>query len=184
MPNCLKCLGLKVIYVNSLPVKCTCLHVDELKNYLTPLYSKAKYLNNSSISSIISKAEKTNLLFNDVSWEKIQSVVKSFLIHSKIKYSHLTTTPTEIIKNHINNHEIYDQYKFVDLLIIRFSCDVFNSHYQYILPNLLDHRKIYNKKTWICTSSSPSSQSFVNHYSQIVSDIILDSKSFMEITKS
>lgn len=183
MTNCNKCKDSKVIYSKEgIPIKCTCLYVEEIKNYLTPLYLDALYTEQENILPILSTAEKINLIFNSVSWEKIRMIVKSYLLYTKRKYSHITTTPTEIIRNHINNPEIYDSYKSVNLLIIKFGSDVFNSHYQYIIPNLLEHRKIYpNRKTWVATTMDPEKQQFVDHYGRPVVDFIVDKKYFKEV---
>lgn len=178
MKKCEKCNDTKIIYKNNLPYKCLCVSVEEIKNYLTPLYANALFSTSEEMVPFLKIAEK-NILFNSVEWERVRKCVKSYLLTKKDSpLTHATVTPTDIVQNHINNKEIYDYYKKVDLLIVRFSHDVFNSHYKHIIPNLLDHRKLYNLKTWICTSVNPSVSSFREHYGQTVVDFISNKSLF------
>lgn len=162
--KCKHCDGSKVVYKNNVPYKCQCVTVDEIKAYLTPMYVNANFTNSDSILSLVKN--KFNVFcapkFN---WDSFKQRVKSFLIKTKYKYSHLTVTGSDIIGAFIQDHERLDVYKNkVNLLILKLDIDPQKSPYSSYVVSLLEYRYLNNKDTWVFSGNNIESTEFRDLY--------------------
>jgi hypothetical protein len=149
MEKCQACQGTGC--VGTVPCDCKVGRLrTEIIRYLTPLYRRAEI--SDAISKIPSEEFLRNLFIEGVPQEKFKSFVKTALLSSNMRYSHLTHSAYEIMEIYLGKVDglhLMDLYKKPDLLILNLSCDPANAHYGPVLQTLLEGRTQREKWTWV-----------------------------------
>lgn len=171
--NCPDCKGQGSLYSPSTEqyVKCKCLLLKEAVHYLTPYYQKSVYWKDLPPA----KFNNNDLIFESNPIGKFKSFVKSYLLNTAMKYTHLTVSPYDILQAYLGNSEeasFSGMMSKVDILIIIFETDPNNGHYGLIIKSLIEKRRRYNKNTFIFSSTLVKSNAFVSKYQTLLTEYI------------
>lgn len=150
--------------------RCKCSHKKQILRYLTVKY------NSKGIKFDISEEGLDNFIGKDIfsmtSKSQFQRFVKSFLLRTRMKYSHFTTTPHELVLAWVGSpeaeHSLLDTYK-PDYLFLYLDSDPINSKYDDLICSVLKRRKMNGKNSWIYSTRNFNDKQFKELYGENLS---------------
>lgn len=153
---------------------CDCVEKKKILRYLTNTYSGAKTI---PVASFNTEAYKNrNLLLQNIAQPIYLSIVKSFLLYTLYKHSHLTVSGYDILDAYYKQFEQDALMPLLnaDYLFITLCIDPINKQYAANLPSLFEKRKSLGKFTWIYTNKEIQSEPFKRIYSHELACYILE----------
>jgi len=162
-PNCTSCHGSGFISLESgAHQRCTCLLRQHALHYLTPTYASANYFQSLNVTPMLNR----NLLLEEMPQSLFKQTVKSFLLNTAMKLSHMTCSGYEVIQGYLTNREsnLYTRMQNVDLLILYLVQDPRNRSHAEVMIALIEHRILHNLPTWVYTQHKTRSESFTSIY--------------------
>lgn len=171
--NCSICKGSGRMHFKEKKTVCECVVRKAAKNYLGPLYAEVQYTKKLNFGGT-----DRFVCFERSSLEKFKALVKSFLLHHKLKLTHMSVFPQDIIQYYVTDGEVAKQ-RFgglteVDFLVIYFIKDPPNKLYGDILESILEKRVIFDKITWLYCIDSYEEFWFTMKYGKELCDFLND----------
>ena len=153
-------------------IKCICILVQEAKQYLTPVYANAKYIKSFKAQELIGK----NMLIDSVPQMAFKAVIKSFLLNTGMRYSHITATAYDILQAYLTDteHRLFKSMAEVQYLIIFLVADPRNRSYGDIIVSLLEKRANYGLTTILYSSKHVGHCDFRAAYSDKLTKFLED----------
>lgn len=157
--------------------KCQCAIVKQIRKYLTPTYAQTTIDFDLNLRGV-DKFEGKDAFFV-ITKDKFTIFVKSFLLLTRMKYSHFTTTAFQCVLAWVESpsasHSLRDVY-LPDYLFLILDTDPVNSKYDDLLCSILKKRKMDGKCTWIYSTRDCEDPQFKELYGENLSTHILESK--------
>lgn len=168
--------------------KCTCTLKREILKYLTPRYNslsikkfKMSMKDGEGVEvDICSRYMRDILMVNTKG--TFDALVKSFLVSTRMKYSHFTVSAFEAVLAWVNSADarcsLTDIYS-PDYLFLLLDSDPPNSKYDELLCSILKQRRAEGKHSWICSPRPVDCDQFKELYGYELSAYV--SESFKKI---
>lgn len=169
--NCQVCGGSGCMLFKDRQTICECIIRKKVKDYLGPLYAKGPYADDLNFDE-----NNIAICFEKCDLNKFKSLVKSFLLYHKLKVTHKSVFPQDIIQYYVTDGSEAKQnlssLTEVDLLVVYFIQDPPNKLYGEMIEGILEKRRIFNKVTWIYSTDKIGDIWFTEKYSYSLSQYL------------
>ena len=152
---------------------CECVEKKKIQRYLTPTYAGAARIPFESFKTEM--YYRKNILIHNLAQNIYQSIVKSFLLYTGYKHSHLTVSGHDILDAYFKQFEqnALQPLLNVEYLFIYLCVDPINKQYSANIPSLFEKRRQSGLFTWVYTNKEINSEPFKRIYSSELVEFIL-----------
>lgn len=176
-PNCALCKGSAWMDRDGDRVQCLCILKQRALDYLGAIYRNAVYFQGLNPEPTL---KNFNILVQQEPEVAFKSFVKSILLNTGMKYSHLTYTGYDIVNLYLADKDGTWARPILetDFMIYWLGEDPKNSAYGDVLRYILQKRILDGKRNWIFSKFNIKSGDFYEKYTLKLSEFIQSGDTF------